>query len=79
LCFGIAKALAAFLAFLICGLMMTKGAPTPSSQSQHIHRGPHIFIEAREGFDYTGADAKVWLTEAGFHVIRVEHVAGRSG
>ncbi len=36
----------------------------------------NMLIETREGFDYTGADATKWLNAAGFHQVRVEHLAG---
>jgi hypothetical protein len=36
----------------------------------------NMLIETPGGFDYTGADAIRWMTEAGFHDMRVEHLAG---
>ena len=35
-----------------------------------------MLIETREGFDYTHADAAVWLKAAGFRETRAEHLAG---
>ncbi|GAA1898313.1 hypothetical protein GCM10009753_29320 [Streptantibioticus ferralitis] len=36
----------------------------------------NMLIETKGGFDYTGADFRAWLTEAGFRDCRVEHLAG---
>jgi O-methyltransferase domain/Dimerisation domain len=36
----------------------------------------NMLIETPGGFDYTGADCTGWMKEAGFHSIRVEHLAG---
>ena len=36
----------------------------------------NMLIETRGGFDYTGADCRGWMKEAGFSTIRVEHLAG---
>ena len=36
----------------------------------------NMLIELPGGFDFTGADCSEWLTEAGFHDIRVEHLGG---
>lgn len=36
----------------------------------------HMLVETPGGCDYTGADGKGWLAEAGFHDLRVEHLAG---
>ncbi|MGW1198163.1 methyltransferase [Streptomyces sp. NPDC002536] len=36
----------------------------------------NMLIETRGGFDYTGADCRGWLAEAGFRDSRVEHLAG---
>jgi hypothetical protein len=35
-----------------------------------------MLIETPGGFDYTGADCNVWMREAGFTAIRIEHLAG---
>jgi O-methyltransferase domain/Dimerisation domain len=36
----------------------------------------NMLIETPGGFDYTGADCRGWLTEAGFRETRVEHLVG---
>ena len=36
----------------------------------------NMLIETRGGFDFTGADCSSWMRDAGFHNIRVEHLAG---
>lgn len=36
----------------------------------------NMLIELPGGFDFTGADCSEWLTEAGFHDIRVEYLTG---
>ena len=36
----------------------------------------NMLIETPEGFDYTGADCRGWLREAGFRSTRVEHLVG---
>jgi hypothetical protein len=36
----------------------------------------NMLIETRHGFDYTGADCKQWLREAGFRAVRQEHLGG---
>ena len=36
----------------------------------------NMLIETAGGFDYTGADCTLWMKEAGFREIRVEHLAG---
>ncbi len=36
----------------------------------------NMLIETPGGFDYTGADCKQWLRDAGFRETRVEHLAG---
>ncbi|MCI0618440.1 methyltransferase, partial [bacterium] len=36
----------------------------------------NMLIETRGGFDFTGADCSSWMRDAGFHDIRVEHLAG---
>jgi len=36
----------------------------------------NMLIETPDGFDYTGADCKGWMQEAGFHSTRVEHLMG---
>jgi hypothetical protein len=36
----------------------------------------NMLIETRGGFDYTGADCRGWMREAGFRETRVEHLAG---
>jgi hypothetical protein len=36
----------------------------------------NMLIETPGGFDYTGADCKGWMKEAGFNEIRVEHLVG---
>jgi hypothetical protein len=33
-------------------------------------------IESPEGFDYSGADCRGWMKEAGFRETRVEHLVG---
>jgi precorrin-6B methylase 2 len=36
----------------------------------------NMLIETPAGFDYTGADCRAWMKEAGFRETRVEHLAG---
>jgi len=36
----------------------------------------NMLIETKSGFDYTGADCRGWLAEAGFHDTRVEPLLG---
>jgi hypothetical protein len=36
----------------------------------------HMMVETYGGFDYTGADCKGWMREAGFKETRVEHLVG---
>lgn len=36
----------------------------------------NMLIETEDGFDYTGADCRAWMTDAGFHDSRVEHLVG---
>jgi hypothetical protein len=36
----------------------------------------NMLIETPAGFDYTGADCRGWMTEAGFREVRVEHLQG---
>ena len=36
----------------------------------------NMLIETRGGFDYTGADCKGWMHEAGFQQTQVEHLSG---
>lgn len=36
----------------------------------------NMLIETPGGFDYTGADCKAWMEEAGFSTMRVEPLAG---
>jgi hypothetical protein len=36
----------------------------------------NMLIETPGGFDYTSADCKQWMTEAGFRETGVEHLAG---
>ena len=36
----------------------------------------NMLIETRHGFDYTGADCKQWLRDAGFRAVRQEHLCG---
>ena len=36
----------------------------------------NMLIETDKGFDYTGADCRSWMTDAGFREIRVEHLVG---
>jgi O-methyltransferase domain len=36
----------------------------------------NMLIETPAGFDYTGADCRGWMTEAGFRDVRVEHLQG---
>jgi hypothetical protein len=36
----------------------------------------NMLIETPDGFDYTGADCRAWMEEAGFREIRVEHLIG---
>ena len=36
----------------------------------------NMLIETSGGFDFTGADGKGWMREAGFRETRVEHLAG---
>ena len=36
----------------------------------------NMLIETADGFDYTGADCRGWMTAAGFRETRVEHLVG---
>jgi hypothetical protein len=36
----------------------------------------NMLIETHDGFDYTGADCRGWMTKAGFRETRVEHLVG---
>ncbi|MCQ4041201.1 acetylserotonin O-methyltransferase [Streptantibioticus rubrisoli] len=36
----------------------------------------NMLVETKGGFDYTGADCRAWLAEAGFRDSRVEHLDG---
>jgi hypothetical protein len=36
----------------------------------------HMMVETYGGFDYTGADCRGWMREAGFKETRVEHLVG---
>jgi len=36
----------------------------------------NMLIETHDGFDYTGADCRAWMKEAGFRETRVEHLVG---
>jgi hypothetical protein len=36
----------------------------------------NMLIETPAGFDYTGADCREWMHEAGFRETYVEHLAG---
>jgi hypothetical protein len=36
----------------------------------------NMLIETDEGFDYSGADCRAWMAEAGFRESRVEHLVG---
>jgi SAM-dependent methyltransferase len=36
----------------------------------------NMLIETSAGFDYTGADCRGWLSEAGFEQVRTEHLVG---
>jgi hypothetical protein len=36
----------------------------------------NMLIETADGFDYTGADCRGWMADAGFRESRVEHLAG---
>src|SRR5688572_7473072 len=36
----------------------------------------NMLIETPGGFDYTGAECRAWMSEAGFRETRVEHLAG---
>jgi cyclopropane fatty-acyl-phospholipid synthase-like methyltransferase len=36
----------------------------------------NMLIETQEGFDYTGADCRGWMEDAGFSDVRVEHLVG---
>ncbi|MFI5345659.1 MAG: methyltransferase [Elusimicrobiota bacterium] len=36
----------------------------------------NMLVETAGGFDYTGADCRGWMSEAGFRDIRVEHLVG---
>ncbi len=36
----------------------------------------NMLIETKGGFDYTGADCRGWMTDAGFRDIYVEHLVG---
>ena len=35
-----------------------------------------MLIEGPGGFDYTGADCRAWMSEAGFRQSYVEHLTG---
>jgi hypothetical protein len=36
----------------------------------------NMLIETPGGFDYTGADCKAWMKDAGFSVMQVQQLAG---
>jgi hypothetical protein len=36
----------------------------------------NMLIEGPDGFDYTGADCRAWMSEAGFSQSYVEHLTG---
>jgi hypothetical protein len=36
----------------------------------------NMLIETHEGFDYTPAECRAWMADAGFRHTRVEHLAG---
>ncbi len=36
----------------------------------------NMLIETEDGFDYTGADCRGWMADAGFRESRVEHLVG---
>ena len=36
----------------------------------------NMLVESRGGFDFTGADCKSWMADAGFGETRVEHLVG---
>ncbi len=36
----------------------------------------NMLVETEGGFDYTGADCREWMTEAGFRETRIEHLTG---
>ena len=36
----------------------------------------NMLIETQDGFDYTGADCRAWMADAGFRETRVEHLVG---
>lgn len=36
----------------------------------------NMLIETEHGFDYTAADCRGWMTEAGFSTTRAEHLVG---
>ena len=36
----------------------------------------NMLIETSGGFDYTGADCKAWMKDAGFSAMRVEQLTG---
>lgn len=36
----------------------------------------NMLVETSGGFDYTGADCREWMREAGFRDTRVEHLVG---
>ena len=35
-----------------------------------------MLIETRDGFDYTGADCRGWMADAGFNESYVQHLVG---
>ena len=36
----------------------------------------NMLVETPSGFDFTGADCRGWMQDAGFRDIRVEHLVG---
>jgi hypothetical protein len=36
----------------------------------------NMLIETRDGFDYTGADCRGWMADAGFSESYVQHLVG---
>jgi O-methyltransferase domain len=36
----------------------------------------NMLIETKGGFDYTGAECRAWMREAGFSKTRIEHLGG---
>lgn len=61
------------------GAMVVYDAMIDDERKQHAQgllSSLNMLIETQAGFDYTAADCRSWMEEAGFRDIRTEHLAG---